>query len=703
MKGFWLTLLFGCSICSQSIAEINSASTIGASVVFTNDYSFHLIIQSFFYGVLATFIICNLVFFIASRDKDQLYLIIALTSLGLHHLLAIDLHLWRQQQYPWLTNLLPSLLICSSIAWLSFTKHLYEIFIGRQTEFFIKAGSLLAVGLIFILPLIPINVATLIATSILLTAFGTTIYLSFKSWQRHNNSAVYILAATICLFVGSSLNLSIIQSPLNIEYGIITTIKLLTTLAALLITISLAVRSHQILILKNSFSDITRKMISETGTHFDQQLAQRTQVLTNNQDSLIQQIHQNKSSLEDTLEQLKASNQLKDDFLNKISHEFKTPLNGIQGSLQLTKQTTLDDEQKNYVLSALSSSQKLSHLIDDVLDLSQLNTGQLKLESQPFSLITTITQACAAFRKQAIDKGLQFELMLSPKIPKVVKGDQHRFSQIIEKLVSNAVKFTDRGQIKITANVLESYGNNVALIVRVNDTGIGIPKEMQEGIFESFRQVERFFSRQYEGTGVGLAISYYLVKQMGGNISVESTPNNGSTFQFTVNLPVVEKKNSSPMNLLREIKKQRCLQGKLLVVEDNKVNQMVMLGLLKKMGLNVDVADNGKIALQMLAIKHYDLILMDCQMPVMNGFEATQAIRQTEGKVSHIPIIAVTANAQASDKIACIEVGMSDFLPKPIKADALYDKLSEWLFQDNPDLSIDLSIPPKYSPNHSSP
>ncbi|MBV1880292.1 MAG: response regulator [Pseudomonadales bacterium] len=683
MKSFWLTFVFGCLICSQSIADTNPTQAIEiSSLYFASVGSLHIVLQSFFYGILATFITCNLIFHFVSRDKDQGYLAIALILLGSHHLFAIDLYPWRAQHHLWITNLLPSLLICSSIGWLSFTQHFYKILIAEQTDFFIRAGSLLAISLIIILPFIPIASATAIATSILLITYGTALNLSVQSWKRHNKSATYIFAAMLCLFTATGLTLSTNLSFSIPSYSIITSIKFLTTLAALLITISLAVRSQQIRLIKNSLTSITQNMIHETGNSFDQQLAKKTEALTHTQDHLIEEIHQSKSSLEDTLQRLKASNQLKDDFLSKISHEFKTPLNGIQGSLQLAKQTVLNEEQKNYVSSALHSSQKLSQLIDDVLDLSQLNAGLLKLKREPFPLNTTITQACNAFQQQAMDKGLQFKLDLSPELPKMVRGDQYRFSQILEKIVSNAVKFTHQGQVRMTADILEPVGDGVTMVIRIDDTGIGIPQEMQEGIFESFRQVERFFSRQYEGTGIGLAVSYYLVRQMGGEISVESTLNQGSSFQITIHLPVVENNKPSSTFALKEIKTQPVLQGKLLVVEDNKVNQMVLVGLLKKIGLFADVAENGKIALQMLATKRYDLILMDCQMPVMNGFEATLAIRQSENTDSRIPIIAVTANAHTTDRTACIEVGMDDFIPKPIKADILSHKLSEWLCQD---------------------
>lgn len=693
MKSVRLALVFSCLFCSHSVAEViplgggalQSLPAVQPSVT-TVIQSFQYILPSSFYGILVAFIICNLIFFAACRDQGQGYVVIALTLLGLHHILAVDLAIWRQEQLPWLASLLPSLLIGSSIAWLSFTLHFYEKLSDPPTAFIIKAVSILALTLMISLPFIPQTTAILIATGTLLSSYSLVLYVSIHSWKRRNSSPLYISSAIICLTIASTLGLANDYTQHFIELNVFAYIKLLTVLAALLLTMSLAVRFHRLLIVKNSLTQVTKNMLLDTANTFDRQLARRTEVLTNNQDNLIQEIQLQKVSLEDTLDQLKASNQLKDDFLNKISHEFKTPLNGILGPLQLVKQTSLNNEQKDYVLSALGSGQKLSQLIDDVLDLSQLNAGLIKLKKEPFSLHATISHVYNVFQQYANEKGLKYVLEYSPKMPQFVKGDQQRLSQVLEKLIANAVKFTAKGTIKITADVLESYGENVALLFRVSDTGIGIPQDMQDGIFESFRQVERFFSRQYEGTGIGLAISYHLVKQMGGNISVESSPGTGSTFQFTVHLPVVVRKNTTTtQSNIREIKQQRPLQGKLLVVEDNKVNQMVLLGLLKKMGLSADIADNGKIALQMLKIKHYDLILMDCQMPVMNGFETTRAIRHNEGDGSRIPVIAVTANSQASNKIECVDAGMDDFIPKPINTDALYHKLSEWLFGDKRD------------------
>lgn len=685
MKSIWLTLLVSCIFCPSLYAASGIEITTVAQQQMSSWPNLQATLQGSFYGILFTFIIYNLVLFISYRDKVQGYFALALTSLLLHHLMAVDLAFWRQQEHPWITSLLPSALICSSFAWLSFTHHLYEKLITRKIEIFLRVASAALICLIIVLPFTPLTAATLISTYILLATFAWTIYLSYQSWKRRNYSALYILSAMICLYIGSSLNLTVSSSPLLMGYDSVTTIKLLSTLATLLVTISLSVRFHQLQLFKNSLTQITKKILTETGENFHEQLAERTQTLTEQQDTLTQEIDEKNAKLKETLVQLKTSNQLKDDFLNKISHEFKTPLNGIHGSLELTNQTALNEEQQRYVVTALTSSQKLSKLIDDVLDLSQLSAGLIKLNKEPFSLKDALTEAYELFQLPAQDKGLELILEIPDDLPQTVIGDQYRISQVLEKLIANAVKFTSHGKIIISANLLESVGDSAALLFRVKDTGIGIPQDMQEGIFESFRQVERFFSRKYEGTGIGLAVSYHLVKQMGGNISVESLPTAGSTFQFTINLPVIEEKSITlaPKLKIEDRENVLPLKGKILVVDDNNVNQMVMLALLKKLGLYADIADNGKIALQMLTIKHYDLVLMDCQMPVMNGFEATKAIRAKSGKDSRIPIIAVTANTQSSDKTACFEAGMNDFIPKPIKADSLYHKLSEWLIQDD--------------------
>ena len=361
----------------------------------------------------------------------------------------------------------------------------------------------------------------------------------------------------------------------------------------------------------------------------------------------------------------------KQQFLSNMSHEIRTPMNAIIGFTKVVLKTDLSSKQKEYLNAIKMSGDALIVLINDILDLAKVDAGKMTFEKSPFKMQSSITAMLHLFETKIQEKNLQLVTEYDTKIPNVLVGDPVRLHQIILNLVSNAVKFTTNGKITVGVHLLHEDEDKVVIEFAITDTGIGIPVEKIETIFDNFQQASSGTSRLYGGTGLGLAIVKQLVEPQGGSIRVKSKINEGSTFSFTLSF---QKTNADAelenelMELDTEIK-----NIKVLVVEDIALNQLLMKTLLDEFGFDRDIAENGKIAIEKLKEKDYDIILMDLQMPEMNGFEATEYIRKTMN--SKIPIIALTADVTTVDLAKCKAVGMNDYLAKPVDERLLYSKI----------------------------
>jgi len=600
-----------------------------------------------YYGMMLVMFFYNFFLWFSIRDANYLWYIGYLAAFAILQATTSGLgyqYLWPNS--PWIESIAPPISIALvGIFGTAFTRRFLH-----TRQFHVVADNLLRSVLVlsiivFILTFISDTATVMgLAKIVVVTFLLFILYASVAMLLRGHRQARFFLAAWVSLILGGLFTIGMML-------GIFPNTFLMTHASKI---------GSVIEIILLSFA-----------------LADRIKVIESEKKVILYRAQQ---ELERTNKKLQENNRLKDEFLATISHEFRTPLNGILGSLELTQQDITNPNIK----MAKGSAYEMLNLVDQVLSYTELQAGNFIIKAAAINLPEFIDQINSNMHQPCADKGIEFSTENNARNPKIIVADKKRLFQAINPILDNALKFTEHGHINLSVQV-KYVNNQYLLLIKIEDSGIGIAEDKRNEILNAFTQGDGSSSRQFSGLGIGLSLVKALCSQLGGSIHVSSEENYGTLIE--ISLPIEVPQQISPSNTQEMSSKKVKLikeQARVLIVEDNHINQVVLKTMLQRLNVESVTADHGGKAISILQQVHtqgseFDLILMDCQMPVMDGFEATRSIRNCGESYASIPIIAVTANALSSDKERCLQSGMNDYLSKPFQLDDIRKKLQEWL------------------------
>ena len=599
------------------------------------------------YGVLLVMLIYNLFIYLSVRDTSYLYYILYIASFGLYQVsvngAGIE-YFWPNN--PWWANAATPFLIGSAAffgcqfarSFLHTAEH--SPWVDRLLLLMMICGAAVMALALTASYGVALRMATYLALLFTVVIFSA----GMLAWMRGMRVARYFIFAWSAFLVG----------------GITNTLMVLGYLPNLFLTMY----ASQI----GSALEVGLLSLA---------LADRINAMKEERARILQQAS---SELELLNRELADNSRLKDEFLATVTHELRTPMNGVIGSLELMQTVKLDVELEQYQKTAAGSARDMMRMVNDILALTELQAGKLYPRREPFSLRGLFDGLRAQYSPRATEKGLEFIVELDDSLPDTLEGDAGKLAQSIGYLLDNAIKFTHQGHVTLRVSAGGPLTANMPLRIEVLDSGIGFSVPASGNLYQRFKQLDGSMTRQYGGLGIGLAICRQLVDLLGGTLRHHSTPGHGSSFELDVqlNLPVQVREPGAVRRRVGGMPQRRPEQCTVLVVEDNAINQLVTRGMLLKLGYRVRTADNGVEALEMLRSEPIDAVLLDCQMPVMDGFATCRALRGLPG-CAELPVLAITAHSHSGDRERCLAAGMSDYLAKPVKFVELQTLLHDWV------------------------
>ncbi|GLU42353.1 hybrid sensor histidine kinase/response regulator [Pseudomonas sp. NBRC 100443] len=628
----------------ESQGSIQAPLTLWSPKAYMENLPGNVYVLGIIYGVLLVMLVYNLFIFVSVRDTSYLYYILYIASFGLYQVsvngAGIE-YFWPDS--PWWANAATPFLIGSaSLFGCQFARSFlhtreHSPWVDRTLLALMAVGALVMLLAFSASYALSLRLATYLALAFVVVIFSAGIL----AWLRGMRVARYFIFAWTAFLLGGTINTLMVLGLLPNVFFTMYSGQIGSALEVGLLSLALADRI-------NAMKEERTRILQESSRKLEQ------------------------LNLE-----LANSNRLKDEFLATVTHELRTPMSGVIGSLELMQTVPMDVELAQYQKTATGSARDMMRMVNDILALIELQAGKLYPRREPFSLRGLFDSLRAQYAPRAEAKGLRFDLQLDENLPDTLEGDAGKLAQTLGYLLDNAIKFTHQGGVSLRVDG-QRQSDGVALRVTVQDSGIGFETPADDALYQRFHQLDGSLTREYGGLGIGLALCRQLTELLGGQLQHHSSPGRGSRFVLELNLGQPAQSFSVPPRRAGGQALRRPDQCTVLVVEDNAINQLVIRGMLLKLGYRVRTADNGSEAIDLLRRESVDAVLLDCQMPIMDGFATCRAIRALP-QGGELPVLAITAHSHSGDRERCLAAGMSDYLAKPVKFEELQTLLHDWL------------------------